>query len=103
MLERPGGAAAAAAPAAGAPAAAAPVVTAPEVATVRELLRECGRTRDRAERAGMLLRLAGELERAAEDITTHRGDAEVVAGLQGQAGMARAIAGLEPAAQPVCP
>lgn len=63
---------------------------------MRELLRWCGRTRDRAERAGMLLRLADELERAAEDITTQRGDPEVVAGLLGQAGMARAIADLDP-------
>ena len=69
MLERPGPGAAAAA----APAVAAPAVTTPGVATVRELLRECGRTRDRAERAGMLLRLAGELERAAEDIRAERG------------------------------
>jgi len=70
----------------------------PDGASVRELLRRCGRTRDRAERAGTLSHLATELELAAEDITTQRGDPEVVAGLLGQASMARAIADLEPAA-----
>jgi hypothetical protein len=69
----------------------------PDGASVRELLRRCGRTRDRAERAGTLASLAAELERAAEDITTRYGDPEVVAGLLGQASMARAIADLEPA------
>lgn len=74
----------------------------PDGASVRELLRRCGRTRDRAERAGTLASLAAELERAAEDITTQRGDPEIVAGLLGQASMARAIADLEPAPPVAC-
>lgn len=67
--------------------------------SVRDLLRDCGRTRDRFERAALLSRLSAELDQVAEAITVRahaqeRG-AETVAGLRGQASMARFIAGLE--------
>ena len=37
---------------------------------VRDLLRRCGMTRDRAERAALLARAASELDQAAEKVAT---------------------------------
>ena len=65
---------------------------------VRDLLRRCGMTRDRAERAALLARAASELDQAAEEITSGRRghwSGELVAALRGQAGMARFVADLE--------
>ena len=63
---------------------------------VRDLLRRCGMTRDRAERAALLARAASELDQAAEQITTQgTWSRELVAALRGQAGMARFVADLE--------
>lgn len=70
----------------------------PDQERVRDLLRRCGRTRDRAERAALLVRAARELERAAEEITDAGGPPtarELAAGLRGQASMARYVADLE--------
>lgn len=70
----------------------------PGQARVRDLLRRCGRTRDRAERAALLVRVARELERAAEEIHVAgsvRCEDELAAGLRGQASMARFVADLE--------
>jgi hypothetical protein len=69
-------------------------------ARVRDLLRRCGSTQDRAERAALLSRAAFELDQAAQDITAHRQEhditsREVAAALQGQAIMARLVADLE--------
>ncbi len=66
---------------------------------VRELLRACGATRDRGERAELLARVAFGLEQAADDIAADEHQAqqyrEVVAGLRGQAGMALRAAALD--------
>ncbi len=68
-------------------------------ARVRDLLRLCGRTRDRAERAALLARVAGELDRAAGEIVCGDRDRssarELAAALRGQASMARYVADLE--------
>ncbi len=61
---------------------------------VRDLLRRCGRTRDRRERAALLSRLADELDQAASRLT-----GELAAGLRGQASMARFLADLDLADQ----
>jgi hypothetical protein len=67
---------------------------------VRDLLRRCGGTHDRAERAALLTRVAYELDRAANEIAAsnhHPGadSRELVATLHGQASMARYVADLE--------
>ena len=72
----------------------------PGNARVRELLRRCARTRDRAERAALLARVAYELDRAADQKAATSPDLdasarELIAGLHGQASMARFIADLE--------
>lgn len=76
------------------------------VMRVRDLLRACGATRDRGERAELLARLADELEntagelehtageRAADDTRAQRYQL-VIAGLRGQAGMARVAAAFD--------
>lgn len=71
----------------------------PGGARVRELLRRCAGTHDRAERAALLSRVANELDRAAEEHKTPEGadsdTRELIAGLHGQAVMARYVATLE--------
>lgn len=80
----------------------------PEQHGIADLLQRCERTRDRAERAALLSRVAVELDRAAEEIGTEdtgtkqrdRADGEtvateVIATLRGQASMARFVADLE--------
>ncbi len=67
---------------------------------VRDLLRRCGQTRDRAERAALLTRLARELDLAAGDIAAQARESSadrsaLVASLHGQASMARFVADLE--------
>lgn len=63
---------------------------------VRDLLRRVGTARDRGERAALLARLAEELDLAADDLAADEVQArrcrEVIAGLRGQAGMARVAA-----------
>lgn len=63
---------------------------------VSELLRRCGRTQDRAERAALLTRVGLELDKAAH--VSETGDSESrerAAHLRGQASMARFVASLE--------
>ncbi len=66
---------------------------------VRDLLRQCGATRERHERAAAMARLADELTHAADDIAADPDRArqyrEVVAGLRGQADMARVAAAFD--------
>lgn len=62
---------------------------------VRDLLRRCGASHDSAERATLLILIADELERSAGEIVAADPESysrELVAGLRGQAGMARFIA-----------
>jgi hypothetical protein len=68
--------------------------------TLRDLLRRCGATSDRGERAALLTRVASELDQAAREIAASDADPgadsrELVAALQGQACMARFVAELE--------
>lgn len=71
----------------------------PDSPPVRDLLRLCARTRDRAERAAILTRVAHELDMAAGEVAlddrARVGARELVAGLRGQASMARLVADLE--------
>lgn len=65
---------------------------------VRDLLRQCGSSHDPAERWSLLAQIADELDQAAAEIVaanpqSHPGD--VVAGLRGQASMARFIAEID--------
>ena len=64
---------------------------------VRDLLRRCGETRDRAERAVLLTRMAHQLDQAANEVAAHGAPEshEVAAALRGQARMARSLADLE--------
>lgn len=62
---------------------------------VRDLLRRCGASHDPGERAALLARIADELEAAAADIAAHSESGELVAGLRGQASMARFIAEID--------
>ncbi len=66
---------------------------------VRDLLRRCAAARDRHERAELMARLADELTHLADDIAADRERArqhrEVVAGLRGQADMARLAAAFD--------
>ncbi len=66
---------------------------------VRDLLRWCATTHDRGERAEVMVRIADELERAADEIAADpsraREHREVVAGLRGQADMARVTAAFD--------
>jgi hypothetical protein len=67
---------------------------------VRDLLRRCAATSDPAERAALLGQVAYELNTAAAEIAANAGDrggevGELVAALQGQAGMAGFMAELE--------
>lgn len=66
---------------------------------VRELLRDCGTARNQDERATVLVKLATELTGLADDITADHDRArrypELIAGLRGQADMARLAAVLE--------
>ncbi len=71
----------------------------PAMPRLRDLLLQCGQTHDREQRAVLLAQIADGLERAADEITQHAGhrarSAADVAGLRGQAGMARFAAELE--------
>ncbi len=72
----------------------------PGNARVRELLRRCAGTRDRAERAALLARVASELDKAADQAAANARELDVnsrelIAGLHGQASMARFVADLE--------
>lgn len=66
---------------------------------VRDLLRACGATSDRDQRARLMVRVADELEYAADDIAADEARAEryqqVIAGLRGQADMARVAAAFD--------
>lgn len=67
-------------------------------AQVRNLLRRYGASCDRAERAALLGRMADELDQAVGEIVAAHPDSyprELVAGLRGQAGMARFVAEVE--------
>lgn len=69
-------------------------------ARVRDLLRRCGLTHDRAERAALFARVAYELDQAADEIAAQDqahevSTRELVAALHGQASMARFMADLE--------
>ncbi len=66
---------------------------------MRDLLLKCGRTRDHSQRAVLLARIADGLDQAAAQIASQAperaGAAADVAGLRGQAGMARIAAELQ--------
>lgn len=70
-----------------------------EQVRVRDLLRRVGAACDRGERAALLARLAEELDLAADDLAADavraRRYAEMIAGLRGQAGMARVAAAFD--------
>ncbi len=65
---------------------------------VRDLLLQCGQTRDRHQRAVLLTRIADGLDQAAAEISSHAPEhaaaAANAAGLRGQAGIARFAAEL---------
>lgn len=78
-----------------------PAAAADDGVRVRDLLRCCASTRDRAQRSELLARIAAELERAAEEIAENddvvKEYPQVVPGLRGQASMARYLAELDQA------